>query len=114
MCAQRFDPLESWGKVRVDALELQDPYHRCNPEPLTEARQIAKMKLLMTVNRKFTKGGEYDDSSVFMQFKEVERILKEAEMCDAVQEFLVAKELYVQPTPPAMQNCNNLTCNSKL
>jgi hypothetical protein len=25
MSTKRVDPMESWGKVRVDALELQDP-----------------------------------------------------------------------------------------
>ena len=99
MCAQRLDPMESWGKVRVDALELQDPYHRSDPEPLTEARQIAKMRQLMSLHRKLTKAGTLDGSSVFMQFKEVEQMLKEAEMCDAVQEFLVAKELYRRAVP---------------
>ncbi len=32
MSSTRYDPMESWGKVRVDALELQDPYV---PLPLT-------------------------------------------------------------------------------
>jgi hypothetical protein len=93
MSINRFDPMESWGKVRVDALELQDPYHRTDPAPLTEARQIAKMKALMTINRKLTTGGASDGNSAFMQFKEVERILNEADMCDRAQEFLLAKEL---------------------
>ena len=103
MSASRFDPMESWGKMRVDALELQDPYHRCEPQPLTEVRQIAKMKALMTINRKLTgSGGQMDGNSAFMQFKEVERILAEATVCDNAKEFLVAKELYVRyPKPRA-------------
>jgi hypothetical protein len=93
MSADRVDPMESWGRVRVDALELQDPYHRTDPEPLTEARQIAKMRALMTNNRKIATSGQSDGNSVFQQFKEVERILSEAEMCDKAEEFLLAKEL---------------------
>jgi hypothetical protein len=86
--------MESWGRVRLDALELQDPHHRTDPEPLTEARQITKMRALMANNRKITTSGQFDGNSAFMQFQEVERILSEAEMCDQAQEFLVAKELY--------------------
>jgi hypothetical protein len=102
MSANRVDPMESWGRVRVDALELQDPYHRTDPEPLTEARQIAKMRALMTNNRKIVTSGQFDGNSVFQQFKEVERILSEAEMCDRAQEFLLAKELYAI--------CSSLRC----
>jgi hypothetical protein len=113
--------MESWGKVRVDALELQDPcvplfitafwlhltffrYHRTDPAPLTEARQIAKMKALMTINRKMTAGGQADGNGAFLLFKEVERILGEAEMCDKAQEYLVAKEMCnpPPPLPPAL------------
>ena len=102
MSADRVDPMESWGRVRVDALELQDPYHRTDPEPLTEARQIAKMRALMTNNRKIATSGQSDGNSVFQQFKEVERILSEAEMCDKAEEFLLAKELYA--------TCSSLQC----
>jgi hypothetical protein len=98
--------MESWGKVRVDALELQDPYHRCDPEPLTEARQIAKMRQLMTINRKLTTTGQSDGNLVFMQFKEVEQILKEASICDDAEEFLVAKEL----CDPVLE-CIRMQCN---
>ena len=103
MSADRVDPMESWGRVRVDALELQDPYHRTDPEPLTEARQIAKMRALMTNNRKIATSGQGGDgNSVFQQFKEVERMLSEAEMCDKAEEFLLAKELYA--------TCSSLQC----
>ncbi len=78
-------------------------YHRCEPEPLTEARQIAKMKALMTVNRKLTTGGQEGGNAAFLQFKEVERILKEAAMCDEAKEFLVAKELCVT-SPSCLEN----------
>ena len=105
MSSNRFDPMEAWGKVRVDALELQDPYHRTDPEPLTEARQIAKMKALMTINRKLTAGSASDSNSAFMQFKEVERILNEADMCDRAQEFLLAKELCASSARSAIASC---------
>ncbi len=58
------------------------------------------MKALMTINRKITTGGNSDANSAFLLFKEVERILNEAEMCDKAQQYLVAKELCVNSPPP--------------
>lgn len=52
------------------------------------------MKALMTVNRKLTAGGDTGGNAAFLLFKEVERILGEAEMCDKAQEYLVAKEMW--------------------
>jgi hypothetical protein len=51
------------------------------------------MKALMTINRKLTTGGQEGGNAAFLQFKEVERILNEANLCDEAKEFLVAKEL---------------------